>query len=326
MENTLDNVFDTMGIETESLKETTTKLEKSAEEVGLTVHYDPEKDTNHKIFYGLTDNDREQAVIESIVPKIYRDSAFDVEKIKNNLRAEYKALNKLYSVYNFNEYIQTCNGILSAIRMKKLPTRSYIIGAPNGFGKTSFVSECLITLRKHNFRVAPYITLSELSTLRIEEERRMMNPFFKQQEENNTYNKNEGTIVYSYNGNKGYVKTPQVVIGCYSYSEYINADCLFVALTNRNSKEVESFMLKQLLNIRAIKGLPTIVTMMESLDIYTRDPNLKYLVWDEILAYTENEICYDRLYHVSTYKFKNIGGKINNKGVNVENDTGIVGA
>lgn len=324
MGDSFDSVFDTMGVETEPLKETSTKLEESAEKAGMTIHYDPEKDKNHKIFYGLTVEDREQAVIESLVPEVYKNSAFDIDKIKDNLKLDYKEHNHLYKVINFNEYTQTCNGIISAIRMKKLPTRSYIIGAPNGFGKTSFVTECIITLRKHNFRVVPYITLSELNTLRIEEERRMLNPFFERVEESNKYNKNEGTLVYYYKGNKGYAKTPKVVIGCYSYSEYINADCLFVALTSRNSKEAESQMLKQLLNIRAIKGLPTIVTMMESLDIYTRDPILREYVWDEIISYRENENCYDRLYHVSTYKQKTVG-QLNSKGMNVDSDTGIVG-
>ena len=50
MGDSFDSVFDTMGVETESLKETSTKLEESAEKAGMTIHYDPEKDKNHKSY------------------------------------------------------------------------------------------------------------------------------------------------------------------------------------------------------------------------------------------------------------------------------------
>lgn len=319
----MTDIFDSIGVETETLKETNNKLYNETKELGIDIKYSPNPNEDKKKgFTALTKEDREQAVIESIIPAAYKDADFDEEKIKNNIAAEYKRLNHLYEVHKFKEYIQLCNGIKASLQLREIPTRSYIIGAPNGFGKTSFVTECLIILRKNGFRVAPYITLSELNALRVEDERRMMSPFFAQLEKDD-YNTKDNTIVYNYNSNKGVARTPKQVIGSFSYSEYINADCLFVALTSRNSKEVESFMLKQLLNIRAIKGLPTIVTMMESLDIYTKDPNLKKYVWDEILAYTERENCYDRLFHVSTYKIKKTS-KLDENTESINKDTGII--
>jgi hypothetical protein len=121
-----------------------------------------------------------------------------------------------------------------------------------------------------------------------------------------------------------YLKTPEVITGRYSYSEYINADCLFVFTTGILKKDIESKILYQLLNIRGAKGLPTIVMVSTSLDVYTMDRKLKEQIWDEILAYSEKQYCYDRLYHVSCYRDKVGTSKLDDKGKAVEPDTGIV--
>ena len=319
------DVFDKLGIETEDVKATNIKAANEAESIGIslgTIKRDAD-DEQHKIFYGLTKEDRQLAIDASLIPEVYKDSAFNEEMIRANLIEQRQELKDAYTIRNFNEYIKTCNGILSAIRMKKMPDKSYIIGAPNGFGKTSFVTEAIITLNRHGFRVAPYITLSELNVLRVEEEKRLMSPFIV----NASYSselKKERALVYTYNANRGEAKTPRTVVGCFSFSEYVNSDCLFVALTGVNSKVVESYMLKQLLQMRSIKGLPTIVTTDTSLDIYFIDTNIKENVWVELLIKKEKQYCYDRLYHVSTYKFKESGSRLSNKNMNIDDETGIV--
>ena len=319
------DVFDSLGIETEDVKATNIKLVNEAESVGInlgTIKRDIDEE-QHKIFYGLTKEDRQIAVDTSLVPDVYKDSAFNEEMIRANLVEQRQELKDTYTIRNFSDYIKTCNGILSAIRMKKLPDKSYIIGAPTGFGKTSFVTECLITLNRHGFRVAPYITLSELNVLRVEEEKRLMSPFIV----NESYSselKKDRALVYSYNINKGEAKTPRTVVGCFSFSEYINSDCLFVALTGVNSKVTESYMLKQLLMMRSMKGLPTIVTTDVSLDIYFIDTNIKENIWVEMLIKKEKQYCYDRLFHVSTYKFKESGSRLSSKNMNIDYETGIV--
>lgn len=315
----IDTALGTMGVETEDSKDTAKKIQKEADEAGIHVLKENEVDTTqHKIFYGLEEVDRNQAVYEQIIPACYKDASFDSEKIKDNLRAAYKKDDTM-RIYRFNEYESVCNGILSAIRMKKLPTKSYIIGAPNGFGKTSFVVESLITLRKHGFRVAPYISLTELSYIRRDNEEKLMKPFYKSKDNDSKY----GNDYYEVNKLTGYVKSPEIVTGRYSFSEYINADCLFVSLSGIVSKVVESNMLFQLLNIRGIKGLPTIVMVSTSLKPYLEDAKYGDTIWNEIITHTEREFCYDRLLHVSCYKKRRLS-KLDDKGSIIENDTGIV--
>lgn len=315
----LDTLFDEVGIQTEEADLTNEKIYNECEKAGIEIIKPKEKEKPHEIFYDLKSEDREQSVIECIVPRGYRDSKFDINKIKENLKMQYKR-DKTVTIYKLPEYEEVCNGILSSIRMKKLPTRSYLIGAPNGFGKSSFVYESLITLRAQGYKVVPYISLWELAQIRVENEHRIMNPYRKFKDEtveNSNYKYTEP------NTTVGYMKKPEIITGRYSYSEYINADCLFVSFTDVISKDIESHTLYQLLSIRGAKGLPTIVMMSTSLEPYTNDKVLRELVWDEILTHSEKEYCYDRVFHVSCYKRRDFS-KLGNKGAIIESDTGIV--
>lgn len=311
----LNDAFSTLGMNIENLDETAEKIIRETDnEIGVNVST-PRESKSDILIHSLTNADRDQAVYEQLVPKTYRDAYFNRDKIKENIKAQYQK-SKLYKVYRFDEYATTCESILSLIRMKMLPDKSYIIGAPNGFGKTSFVNEAIITLRKQGYKVAPYISLWELAQIRVDNEHRIMQPYsrFKKEGENVIYT--EASDVSKY------YKKPSVITGAYSYSEYINADCLFVSLTDVISKDIESHTLYQLLSIRGAKGLPTIVMMSTSLVPYENDTNLKELVWDEIKNYNENNKCYDRVYHVSCYKRKEFS--LNNKDERVDTDTGIV--
>ena len=64
-------------------------------------------------------------------------------------------------------------------------------------------------------------------------------------------------------------------------------------------------MLKTVLDVRGVKGLPTVVLISTSLNPYKNDKVLGELIWDEILAYKSDSHCYDRVYHVSCYKRPN---------------------
>ena len=320
-----DDAFDALGIKTESSNDVTSEIREDAAKNKIQlddVTTVSEKREAKSLFCTLTASDRDQAVRELIIPKSYRDVSFDAEKVKNNIKRQNKRTGRLYKVYNFTKYIELCNTILSDIRMGILPNKSYIIGAPNGFGKTSFVNECLITLRKHGFRVVPYISLIELAGIRTADEQRYMKPYRK-------FKVSEGNDVYYLEPNVSddYLKRPQIIQNGYSFSEYINADCLFVSFSDVVSKEVESHLFYQLLNIRAAKGLPTIATISTSLDPYENDRHLKEYIWDEIKAYLdykdkEADGCYDRVFHISCYRRKEMN--LTSKDVSVDNDDGIV--
>lgn len=313
----IDDAFDTIGITTEVAKDTHKRLEGEAGAANIALNKaSTEQYSSDNLVYRLTAADRDQAVREGIIPKSYRDATFDLEKINTNLKIQYSKLGKWYGVYELEKYVQICQELLSAFRMKRLPQRSYIIGAPNGYGKTSFVIESLITLRKQGYFVVPYISLWELAQIRVENEVRIFQKIGKYKIENGE------TVLTTQNADELISKVPKVLTGRYSFSEYINADCLFVYFSELTSKEIESYMLKQLLEIRGAKGLPTIVMISSALTAYTSDRNLKQYVWDEIIDFSDEGKSLDRVYHISCYKRKVSG--VDSRSENIDKDTGVV--
>lgn len=333
VDNFFDEMFENMDITEKSDAEVTEILKQSAKEAGMQVYDTTDnKDRPVVIATSLKDEYIDIAVNSKLIPESYKHARFDVDKIKDNLIKQY-AKSKLYKIHKFNEYTSICMGILSAIRLNQLPRRSYLIGAPNGFGKSSFVNECIITLKQQGFTAVPYISLWELAQIRIEDEKMLMNPYihprYKMDEiidkRRREFEYTETNNSFEYTNTKqvtDYFKKPGTVTGLFSFSEYINADCLFVQLTSILSKEIESHTLKQVLDIRAAKGLPTIVMMSTSLEPYINDPVLRDLVWNEILSYNEDDNSYDRVYHIACYKTKELS--IDNKGAKVDSRTGIV--
>lgn len=319
-----DKAFENLGISEENVSDTKAKINAEA---GITELYSVDKDKEqHKIFYGLSEEDRFIAVQKHLVPSSYKYASFDSEKIKDNARIMYKKFK--YITYRFTEYEKTCNGILSAIRMKKLPNRSYIIGAPNGYGKASFANECIITLNRNGFRATPFISLIELAYIRNDFEYSMlhkkMDPIYKTivLKDGKYYeqlkDKDDNTVIGA-----EYVKKPDKIEQIYTFMDYLCTDCLFCYFTDDIHREIESYTLSQILRIRGAKGLPTIVMISTAIEAYTKQPDLKKYVWDEILAYSEKENCYDRVYHVSCYKEPD-RGKLAEKGKNIDSETGII--
>lgn len=324
----IDSVLDDVGVQTEDTSETNKKLYAEGKEVGMDMIEPKEKEKQHKIFYGLSTEDRHVAVQKHIVPQAYEHSAFNIDKVRDNIKRDYARSNRAWKVYKLNEYENICYGILSSIRMKKLPARSYLIGAPNGFGKTSFVNECLITLNAHGFRVTPYISLTELAELRVEDEKEALKSSAKVRTK--FIVEKDGRYYDTLSDDSGneiiideYVKRPDKLEKLFSFKDYINCDCLFTYFTDDIAKKVESQILYQLLQIRGAKGLPTIVMISRSTKLYLMDLDLKRFIWDEILAYDEEDGKYDRIYHISCYKMPR-QGKLGEKGENIESDTGIV--
>lgn len=305
------------------------EIKEEASKIGISVNTEKEIEKANKM--ELISNDyRDLAVRIKLIPENYRDVRFDESKIRENLREQNKRSARMYKIYRFKQYINICSEILTSLRQGVAPKRSYIIGAPNGFGKSSFVNEALIIMKQHDWVCAPYISLSELAILRTAEEQRLMRPFdarLKQMRYNidtDEFIKQNGYPEYNYRNPKepiDLVKVPTVITSNYSWSEYINAKCLFVHFTDVISKDLESHMLYQLLSIRGAKGLPTIAMISTSLDPYVNDFTLKELVWDEIKSTKEESDSYDRVTHISCYKKRKDSLALNDKD---DDDTGII--
>ena len=331
----LEKVFMETGL-FEDNSESLEKMKVEGVENGLDIIVDVESEEKKKQeridakYITIDDIDRQQAVDEAIIPKVYKQSTFDRDKIKENLKVQYSK-NKLYKIKKFERYISVCFGILNTFRTRQMLDRSWLIGAPNGFGKNSFVTECLITLRCQGYKVVPYISLLELAQLRVEYERILMEPYKYK------YDDKDGHRYSEPKEYKAYMKEPESLIGRFSFMEYVNADCLFVHFTDVISKEVESHMLYQLLSMRGAKGLPTVVMISTSLEPYINDINLRTLVWDEILTpsrLNEDDRTYadiagkngsfDRVTHISTYKQRKSNLDIDNRGQDVDPETGVI--
>lgn len=260
----------------------------------------------------ITLTDAELAVRLNVIPTVFKDMRFDIDAIKENVICDVKRQGGGARVRGFNRYCSVCTKVLDTIRQGKLPNQSYLIGAPVGFGKTNFVVESLVLMVKHGWLTVPYVSLTELAAIKIAEEQRLMKPFTSSPM---TY-KTDGYGDFNYTDavlTAAFDKKPAIIVGKYSWSEYMNARILFVYLSSVLSKELESNMLAQLLNIRGSKGLPTIVMIGTSLEPYLNDVRLKELVWSEITEYEDGKSL-NRLYHVSCYKRRESWGSYASSG------------
>lgn len=241
----------------------------------------------------------EQAVREALVPKVYQDVEYDREYVKQNVEKIIRLNKRAVKVFHLDKYLDILDVILAGVRAGKKPSTSYIIGAPNGYGKTTFANTLIKIMFAHGWRAAPYISLSELAEIKLAAETRIMNGFGEVRKRSKLDREE-----FKYDDVAGGVyKEPEVLItNKFSWSEYINTEILIVYLTDHMSRKLESEVLKSVLEVRGTKGLPTIVMMSNSLNIYTKDNVLGPKVWDEILVKEPLYGVYDRMYHISTYK------------------------
>jgi len=246
----------------------------------------------------IDNNVRDAALKKSLIPKEYADSEFDKEKIKSNIIEQNRATRK-FKVKGFNNYIKTLNSIITGLRAGQKPRCSYIIGAPNGFGKTSFANTCIKIMYAKNMDAVPYISLFELAEIRKETEKEIARGLLVSSKLSDD---NTGESYYTVKEKVYYRKQPEVITGDFSWSEYMNAEVLFCYFSSLSSKEIESHILRDILEIRGVKGLPTMVFMSTSLDPYKNDRVLREYIWGEILANSEETARYDRVFHVSCYK------------------------
>lgn len=240
--------------------------------------------TADKPIYHVTGAQKELAVQRRLIPEARQDDEFDENAVKNAVIEMCNAQG--CKVKNFQKYIDTLNDIIVGISVNTL-RKSYIIGAPDGFGKVAFVNTCIKRLNAMGKRAVPYISLFELGELKVEYEKKLLG--------------------YLKNSKKAYEEESSANEEIeYTWSDYMKADVLFTHLTTLDNKKVEVRLLKIIMDIRGPKGLPTIVFTSSSLKPYTNDADLKRFVWDDILSYNDETAGCDRLIHRSCYKIYNM--------------------
>lgn len=260
----------------------------------------------------ITRGDFEAAVKAELIPNAYIDCEFNIDKVKENTLIQARVSARRFYVQRFDDYKDITLNILSTILAHKVPEQSYIIGAPNGFGKTSFVNTCLINLFAQGKKCVPYVSLSELARIKMADEKELISGLSPERHYKGKDVRSDEeymNALYDSMDSQVYEKRPINLVGKYSWSEYMNSEVLFCYFTDISSKLLESEMLRAILNIRGAKGLPTIVMISTSLDPYKKDKILAEYVWNEILAYKE-QTSYDRVTHISCYKDYNTAMKM----------------
>ena len=306
-------LFNAMGIEEEVIEAPVEggELKKAREEIvgeHGRLETEQERKLNKDVLFKITEATRETALLIDLIPKAYRNVEFEPEKVKTNYSEQLKN-SRRHELINFNDYISKTTEILSLIRARQDLPGSYIIGAPNGLGKTSFVYTAILLMYQRSMKVVPYLSLTELAEIKLANEKRLASGLklvsddfiIDGHELKFTKNRNAVMSYYADIGDAGYSKIPEISLGRYSWSEYINADVLFCYLTDPSTKELESSILKVILETRGTKGLPTVVMVSTSLNPYRNHRILGKNIWQEILSYSDTPK-YDRLTHTSCFR------------------------
>lgn len=255
----------------------------------------------------LTQADEDIAIGCGVIPEAYSGVTFDIDKIKSELLA--KGVEKQFRIARFDVYEQVLSSILTSIRMGALPERSWLIGAPAGFGKTEFVIEALKLMIKLQFSVVPYMTLTELADKKYMRECEITKNVGVRQAMKTDKFATDTTFMVE-NSKVKFSRKIKSLSEAYGWEDYISADIVFCSFTTVSSKEIESITLKSLLDIRGSKGLPTIVFMDLSLEAYTQNDKLREWIWEPILDSGCEIERYSTVKHVSTFKSKNNSNNI----------------
>ncbi len=238
-----------------------------------------------KPVYHVTGAQKELAVQRRLIPEARMNDEFDEQFVKN--RVVDMCRSQDCQIKNFQKYIDTLNEIILSISFGNM-NKSYIIGAPNGFGKTTFANTCIKRLSAMDKKVAPFISLFELADLRVEHEKKLLGWATSSKKPEKVEDGEEQPIEYEY-----------------TWKDYMQSDVLFTYLTTLENKKVEVLTLKAIIDIRGPKGLNTVVFTDSSMNPYLNDCNLKKIVWDDILAYSDDAASCDRLLHRSCFKIYN---------------------
>lgn len=265
-----------------------------------------EKEVIKKPTIFINKTDKELAIQSGLIPKTYIDCEFDIEEIRKSQRKQFNKAVRKFTVNQFEAYKNITTSIMADIIENRIPDQSYIIGAPNGFGKTNFANSCIIKLFTQGRICTPYVSLTDLAQIKVSNERRLLagvtsNDWYRNKSID-TYYEDYVETFYSQLDDKVAIKKPINIINNFSWSEYMNSDVLFCYFTDVSSKVLESEILKAILNVRGTKGLPTIAMISTSLEPYKNDAMLAEYVWNEILSHGDDDVSFSKVKHISCYK------------------------
>lgn len=209
--------------------------------------------------------------VSEVIPYKRQGDSFDIQQYKKNTGLLRKTAGAVLKTEE--DYISTVKELISEAENGEIK-HSYLLGAPNGFGKTTLVYTLYKALLKQGKTVTPYISLSELVGLMLDTEE------------------------YRYNAGRFQTTTKPDIQG-FILSDWFTSDFVAVRLTEIDSKKTESRALHRLLNERGQKDLATLVITETALTPYIADTELRQLYWADMLSYGKGYSPKDRLIHKS---------------------------
>lgn len=108
----------------------------------------------------LNEYDKRKQLNELIKNKTYLQGEFDFEKFLEGVLLPVELRG-----YSFNKYVEFMNDILNGLSNGILPTKSYYIVAPDGYGKKWFAYEVIKLLVEYNYKTTGLLNTVELSEL-----------------------------------------------------------------------------------------------------------------------------------------------------------------
>lgn len=219
----------------------------------------------------------DRAVCSGIIPAHRKDDEFDADIAKESVLKSARDA-KAIQARDVQEYVSCLQGILASISTNTLRC-SYVIGAPKCCGKTTFVMTALKRLVNADKKVVPYLSLTEIAEIQVKHAMSL-----NRQRKGNP------------DGQPGERREQ-----C-SWKDIRTADVLFTYLTNYEAAGVELSVLKELLQERGLKGLPTIVMTENPVAMYEQNPDLKRVFWNDIENYDPRRPTVKKLTHVSTWR------------------------
>lgn len=234
-----------------------------------------------------------KAMAFGYIPRHRIDDEFNMDTTVENIKAMCSEFNCGVVIKKFDELKLVLNTLITGLRVNQMPSNSYILGASNGFGKTTFVNTCIKLLMASDRKVVPYISLSEIHDLMYEDYSRMIENRRRMYELKPEQDGAE----------EEYWEQDKKANEC-TWQDFVKADVVFCYLTGVEEEcmWIEMSTLKRLLQLRSSKGLSTIVMMAESLDWYRNSDKIRRGILNEIINPKANsEGVYDKLIHKSAW-------------------------
>ncbi len=158
-------------------------------------------------------------ISKNLVPTFYLDNKWN----DSNLREDYQ---DYIGDPHFERYLSQLNDVYNHLKNGGIVKNSVLVTSPMGYGKTTWVYNCILELKKHGYNVAPLINTNELKC--------MMQLHHEQPTWQNRHKD-------------------------FTYGEYINSDVLFLSVSKGDDYVYAPKTIIEILDTRSQLSLPTII-------------------------------------------------------------------